>query len=144
MVSIDINISTIIQMVNFLVLLLALNYLLYRPIRGIIKKRAEKIAQLNNDIASSQEAVTSKEEELAAQRAVARTQGGETREELKAEGKAKERELIDAATAEMEKAVAEVREQVAKDIGQAREELKGEIRTFGTELAQKILGRSIQ
>lgn len=144
MVSIDINASLIWQIVNFLVLLVALNYLLYKPIRGIIKKRAEKIAGLNNEITSSQESIKLKEEEMEAERAHARDEGARTREEMKSEARAKEREIIDAATAEMEKTVAEMRAEIQGEIGKARDELKGQVQSFGTELAQKILGRSIQ
>ena len=144
MVSVIPDFSTFIQMANFLVLLVALNYLLYRPIRGIIKQRAEKIAQLNSDITSNQEGARAKEGELESRKVRARKHGAEMKDDMMAEGHAKEREIIDAATAEMEKAVAKVREEVAKDIGQAREDLKGQVQTFGLELAQKILGRSIQ
>ena len=144
MVSVTPDISTLIQMANFLVLLIALNYLLYKPIRGIIRQRSEKVAQLNSDITSNQEGARAKEGELESRRVQARKHGGEMKEEMKAEGHSREREIIEAATAEMEKAVAKVREEVAKDIGQAREDLKGQVQAFGLELAQKILGRSIQ
>ena len=144
MVSLEINASLIWQIINFLVLLVALNYLLYRPIRGILKKRAETVAQLSGEINSRREEAKAKEQELAEQQAEARRQGDVVREELKAEGRARERELIDAATSEMEETVARVREEIAQEMIQAREELKGEIESFGGELAQKILGRSIQ
>jgi F-type H+-transporting ATPase subunit b len=144
MVSIDIDSSLFWQIGNFLVLLVALNYLLYRPIRGIIKQRAEKVAQLNGDITSSEEGAKAKQAELEAEMAEARRQGAEVREEMKGEGHSKEREIIDAATAEMEKAVAKVREEISAEIGKARDELKGQVQSFGRELAQKLLGRSLQ
>lgn len=144
MVSIEINWSLAWQIGNFLVLIVALNYLLYKPIRGIIRQRAEKTAQLNSDITSSEEGSRSKAQELEARLAEARQEGVTTREEMKGEGHAKEREIVEAATAEMERAVAKVREEIAAEIGQARDELKGQVQSFGRELAQKILGRSIQ
>lgn len=144
MVDVRPNVSLFIQIVNFLVLMVALNYLLYRPIRGILKKRADKFASLNSDITTSRENEKAKQGELEAQLAEARRQGVDNKDEYKAEGRAKERELIEAATAEMEKAVAEVREQIAQQMGQARQELKDQVRDFGRDLAQKILGRSIQ
>ena len=144
MVSIDINASLFWQVGNFLLLLVALNYLLYKPIRGIIAKRAEKVAQLGSDITSSEEGVKAKAGELEAQLAEARKEGMTTREEMKSEGHDKEREIIDAATAEMEKTVAKIREEISAEIGAARDELKGQVQSFGQELAQKILGRSIQ
>ncbi len=144
MVSIDIDASLFWQIGNFLLLIVALNYLLYKPIRGIIAQRAEKIAQLGSDITSSEEGIKAKAEELEAQLAQARKEGMTTREEMKSEGHNKEREIIDAATAEMEKSVAKVRDEIAGEIGAARDELKGQVQSFGQELATKLLGRSIQ
>ncbi|MEW5914696.1 MAG: hypothetical protein AB1814_19230 [Thermodesulfobacteriota bacterium] len=144
MVSIDINASLFWQIANFLVLLVALNYLLYKPIRGIIRQRAEKVAQLSSDITSSQEGVKAREKEMATELAEARSDGAVVREEMKAEGHQKEREIIEAASKEMEAAVAKVRDQITAEIGQARDQLKGQVQSFGVELAQKILGRTIQ
>jgi F-type H+-transporting ATPase subunit b len=138
------NYSVFIQIVNFLVLLIVLNFVVLKPIRGILKQRQEKIAGLSGDITTSTEGVKSKESELDALRLEANKQGAEAREELKSKGQAEERKLIDAATAEMEESVAKVRAQVSEEIGQARDELKGQVQAFGVELAQKILGRSIQ
>lgn len=141
---IDINDSLFWQIGNFLLLMLLLNFVLYKPIRGILKKRAEKIAELNSDITTSQEGVKSKTQEMEAQKAEARRQGASVREDLKSEGRSVEREVIDAATKEMEESVAKVRDQISAEIGQARDELKGQVQSFGTDLAQKILGRTIQ
>ncbi|MCF8034207.1 MAG: ATP synthase F0 subunit B [Desulfarculaceae bacterium] len=144
MVSIDIDSSLFWQIGNFLVLLVALNYLLYRPIRGIIKQRAEKMAQLGSDITTSEEGAKAKEAEMEAELASARREGAEIREEMKGDAHGTEREIVDAATAEMEAAVAKVRAEIENEIGSARDELKGQVQTFGQELAQKILGRSLQ
>jgi F-type H+-transporting ATPase subunit b len=144
MVSIDIDWSLGFQIVNFLVLMLVLNAVLYKPIRGILQQRAEKIAQLNGEINASLEGVDAQAKALEAERAGARSQGAALREELKNAARGQERELITAATKEMEETVARVRQQIAAEIGGVREELKGQVQSFGRELAQKLLGRSIQ
>lgn len=144
MVSIDIDASLIFQIVNFLVLMAVLNVVLYKPIRGILKERAAKIAQLNGEITSGTEGAAAKLAALEAQRAASRKEGAGLKEELKAQGHAKEREIVQAATAEMEATVSKVRAEVTAEIAQARDDLKGQVQTFGVELAQKILGRSIQ
>ncbi|MCA1906374.1 MAG: hypothetical protein LDL11_07280 [Desulfarculus sp.] len=144
MVSIDIDWSLGFQIVNFLVLMLVLNAVLYKPIRGILRQRAEKIAQLNGEINASLESVDTQAKALEAERAGARSQGAALREELKNQARGQERELITAATKEMEETVARVRQQIAAEIGGVREELKGQVQSFGRELAQKLLGRSIQ
>ncbi|MCB2188317.1 MAG: ATP synthase F0 subunit B [Deltaproteobacteria bacterium] len=144
MVSIDIDVSLFFQMANFLILMVALNYLLYKPIRGIIRERAAKIAALGSDIASTEEGAQAKEREMERELAEARRQGAAARDEMKGEGHQREREIIDAATAEMGRAVEEVRSQIQADLGRARDELKSQVQVFGQDLAQKLLGRSIQ
>jgi F-type H+-transporting ATPase subunit b len=42
---IDLDYTFFVQLVNFLVILTVLNLILYRPIRGIIKKRAEVMSE---------------------------------------------------------------------------------------------------
>ena len=46
----NINITLLIQIVNFLVLLYIMNKILYRPIRGIIRKRQETIDEFTRKI----------------------------------------------------------------------------------------------
>jgi len=144
MVSIDITSSLIWQMANFLVLILAMNFILYKPIRGMLKKRAERMAGLSGEITAKEEGVRSRQEEMEAQLTEARRQGVATADEMKSEGRARERELIEDATKEMEETVARVRAEIQGELASAREELKGQVDAFGKELAEKILGRSIQ
>ena len=144
MVSIDIDMSLVFQIVNFLVLMFVLNTVLYKPIRGILQQRAEKFAQLNGEISRSLEGVDAQARALEAERASARGQGAALREEIKTAARGQERELISGATKEMEETVAKVRQQIASEIGGVREQLKGQVQAFGRELAQKLLGRSIQ
>jgi F-type H+-transporting ATPase subunit b len=144
MVSIDINASLLWQIANFIILIFVLNVVLYKPIRGILKERAAKFAQLNGEINAGVEGAAARAKELEDRRTESRRLGAQIREELKNEGRSKERELVQAATKEMEATVAKVRAEVAGEIGKAREELKAQVQSFGVELAQKILGRSIQ
>ena len=144
MVSIDVDASLLWQIANFLVLIFALNAILYKPIRGILKERAAKFAQLGSDISAGVDGAAAKTTELEDRRSESRRLGAALREELKNEGRTKERELVQAATKEMEATVAKVRAEIAGEIGKARQELKSQVQTFGVELAQKILGRSIQ
>ena len=136
--------AVLILMGNFIVLWIALHFLLFNPIRGILKQRAEKFAKLGSDIAASEEGTKSRAEQLEAERVEARRQGAQVKEEIKSQGHATEREVIEAATKEMEEVVSKVRTEIKSDIGAAREELKGQVNVFGVDLAQKILGRSIQ
>ena len=46
------DITLIIQMINFLILLFLLNLILFRPIRNIMKERNQIIQNFNSDITS--------------------------------------------------------------------------------------------
>ena len=144
MISIMPDVSVFIQIINFIVLVVALNYLLFKPIRGIIAQRAEKMAALNSEIETDSDSARSKGEQMDQELAEARRQGQGAKEGFKEEGHTQERQIIEEATKEMEKAVVEVREQITDEIGKARDELKTQVQQFGQDLAQKILGRSIQ
>lgn len=133
-----------ILMGNFIVIWIALHYLLFNPIRGILKQRAEKVATLGSDIAASEEGSRAKADQLEAERVEARRQGAQAKEDIKFQGLQTERDLIDAATKEMEEVVFKVRDEIKGDIAAAREDLKGQVQVFGEDLAQKILGRNIQ
>ncbi len=143
MVTIDINSSLLFQIANFLILLVVLNYLLYKPIRGILRQRAAKIAQLTSEITTSLEGAKSRQEEMDAHRRGALAQGAQLRQELLAEGRVRERELVAAAAAEGEARLSQVRAEAAAEVRRAREELKGQVRAFGEEMARKVLGRSL-
>ncbi len=51
---INIDQSLIFQIVNFLLLMLILNTLLYRPIRNILKQRADKVGLLEEEAKKAQ------------------------------------------------------------------------------------------
>ncbi|MBN2190552.1 MAG: ATP synthase F0 subunit B, partial [Candidatus Aureabacteria bacterium] len=47
---IDLNSTLLVQMVNFLLLILILNFLLYKPVFKIIEKRNKKIEESNEEV----------------------------------------------------------------------------------------------
>ncbi len=143
MVSIIPDSTLFIQMGIFLLLIFTLNVVLYKPIRGILRQRAEKKAELSSEITGSNEGVRAKTAEMEAMLAQARSQGREAREEFIGQGREEERSIIEAATREMEATVTSVREEIKKEIGQARDDLTAQVEAFGRDLASKILGRSI-
>jgi F-type H+-transporting ATPase subunit b len=140
---IDINVTLLIQMANFLVFLLLMNFVLYRPIRKAVAERKKLIADKQAGI-----------EELEAQvRAAllaydqglhdARRTGAQRIQELKAAGYDEEKELLRRSSEQTASQVQELRGKIKEDIATAQKELKQQIKTFAVDLAQKILGRKI-
>ena len=143
MVSISVDSSVIFQIVNFLLMILVLNYFLYRPIRGILQGRREKIEGFEADIDQN----TRKAEEcgvtVETRLTEARRDGFSQKEEIKGSGIEEEKRILDEANGEAEAAVSRIRAQIASEVGEAREALRADLEVFSRDLAQKILGRSL-
>jgi F-type H+-transporting ATPase subunit b len=138
------DITLLIQMINFLVLLVILNLVLFRPIRNVIKERNQIMQNFNAEITSltdeAQESMNKFE-----QRILEAKREGMTRiESLKDEGEEAEAALISATNQEVQARIEEARKQVESDIQEAREQLQAQVQAFSVAVSEKILGRSIQ
>ena len=140
---IDINISLFIQIANFLVFLVLMNFILYNPIRRIVAERKKLISDKQKEIedleAQARAALLDYDQKLQD----ARRTGAQKIQELKAAGYEQEKELLHRISDQTTATVHEMREKIQKDMSDARKELKQEVKTFSTDLAQKILGRKI-
>ncbi len=143
MIHISIDKSLFMQIVNFVLLIVILNSILYRPIREAIKRRMEKFKQDQDEITRLK---TEAEEKLRAfQMAIeeAKKKGMEQREALRQEAKAEEKTLLEGVYKEVEEQLAQVKEQISKDMEQVKAKLQGEAKKFAFEIAEKILGRPV-
>jgi len=139
---VNINMSVVIQIINFLVLIFIMNLVCYKPIRGILKQRRETIEGLEDAI----ETAIKKAEET--NRAFA-----EGIREARARGQKEKEALIQAAAAEESKIIARINEQaraeleevkkkISQDAEKVRQALQKEVDTFAEAISQKILGRA--
>ncbi|MBW2090620.1 MAG: ATP synthase F0 subunit B [Deltaproteobacteria bacterium] len=140
---IEINASLIFQIVNFLLMIVVLNYLLYRPIRGILKQRREKINSFESEIEALIQKADDRGVEIESRLTKARRDGFEKKEEIKGQGLDEEARVLDEANSRAEEALSKIKEQVKEEIAVAREALKEDLVIFSNDLAQKILGRSL-
>lgn len=139
---IDFDISFVIQLINFLIVLLVLNLLLFKPIRGIIKQRAEKMGAQMTDIEDFNEKAAQKLTNYEAQLQKARVQGAGLREEYKDEGQSTERELLEKAHGEAASRLASAREEIQGQARAALGELKKEVDSYAARATDKILGQA--
>ncbi|MBW1709141.1 MAG: ATP synthase F0 subunit B [Deltaproteobacteria bacterium] len=139
---IDINTSLIFQIVNFLLMIIVLNYLLYRPIRGVLKERREKIDGFESDIERMIQKANDRGADIESRLAEAKREGFNKKEEAKGQGLEEEKLVIDEANNQAEEALKKVKAQISEEIVVAREALKKDLEIFSADLARKILGRS--
>ena len=140
---INIDQSLIYQIINFLLLLLILNALLYKPIRNILKQRGEKVAGLTAEAQKAQTDMIQKEQDYQNRLQQARKEGFEQKNLFKLEGQEEEKRLLLQANQKIEAELTQNRQKIAQQVEEARNKLSGEIASFSQEIAQKILGRKI-
>ncbi|MBL7204052.1 MAG: hypothetical protein ISS63_06945 [Desulfobacteraceae bacterium] len=132
------------QIANFLVLLFILNLILFRPIRRVLAKREEEMNSRQKTIDDFQGQAEKNEKGIEEGVVQARKEGYAEKESLKSHGLEEEKEILQEAGAGVEQKLSAAKKEIETKIAVAREALEGQIASFSDELAQKILGRSIQ
>lgn len=139
---IELNVTFFIQMVNFLIILLVLNLILYRPIRGIIKKRADVMAQGLEEAekfsADADEKISTYQEKLNQ----ARKEANEIRMAKKEEGQSEESAMLENASSEASKIVQDAKEKITKEKESALSTLKAKVDEFAQKATDKVLGQA--
>ena len=137
------NLSVILQIGNFLVLIWALNIILYRPIRKIIQQRKEKFQSFETTIETYHSDIQEKDQAFTAGLKSARAKGLNQKDALLQEGIDQEKKLIEKVNAKAQAELSEVREKIAREAEATRASLQENIYEFADDISQKILGRAV-
>ena len=140
---IEINQSLIFQIINVLLLMLILNALLYKPIRTILKNRAEKMATLEAEANKARADMVQKDQDYQNQLQLARKEGFEYKNQLKLAGQEEEKKVLQEAGQQVDAQLDQNRQKIVQQVEAARRKLSAEVSSFSQEIAQKILGRTI-
>ena len=135
--------SVIIQIINFIFLIWALNILLYKPIRKILTQRKEKIDGLELSIITSDKDALAKDEAFAAGIKEARVKGLREKEVLVQQALDAEKTIIADINRKAQAELAEIRGKIKQDAEVARESLQKEVDNFANQICQKIIGRAV-
>ncbi len=139
---IEINFTFIIQLVNFLIVLLLLNVILYKPIRGILRKRAEIMSDKVDGIENFSSAAAEKLSTYEAELDNARLQAKEIRSEFKDEGYSREEDILAEASGDAGRLMKESREKIENERKTALASLKKEVDKMASLAADRILSKA--
>ncbi|MBW1935341.1 MAG: hypothetical protein JRI79_02245 [Deltaproteobacteria bacterium] len=135
--------TLIIQIINFLFLLFALNLVLYRPVRRILSQRREQMDGIQNQIGTLQSKSEQVAKEIEENVVGATKEGLREKETLKSSGYEYERGMLAEASSQAAQKIDQARKEIMESVLNARHSLERELADFSKELAEKILGRSI-
>jgi F-type H+-transporting ATPase subunit b len=133
--------TLILQIANFLVLLVVMNIILYKPIRGILAKRDEEMASRQKMIDDYQDRVKGNEEAIESGMVSARKEGYQEKESLKAQGQDEEKGVLQEAGAAVERKLTAAKQEIETKIAAARETLESEDFRFFQRTGRKNTGK---
>ncbi len=140
---ITMDITLVIQVINMIVLMFFLNSVLYKPVREILKKRAEKLAGMQGEISTFEKNARLRQEEVDAKMAKASGKAKAALDSARADAQAVGAAKIADIKAKADSEKAEQMANIKKQIEGATTELQGNLNDFATQMASKILGRSL-
>lgn len=140
---IELNLSFVIQMINFGILVLVLNVFLYKPIRKVLADRRQIIDSAREKTVSVDAEVQGKMEQYEARLHSAKAEAGARRAESLKLAQIEEVAVLEKARKQASDSLASIRERVAKEAGEARELLKKQAEVLSGDICEKILGRNL-
>src|SRR5271157_670584 len=134
----------LIQMVNFLLLIVILNLLLYKPILGIIDRRKKQAQDTEEEIKRLNQSVEQRMAAYEEKLRQAKTDALKKKTGIIKEGAEQAKGLIEAARGEIPGMMEQFHGEMNKEVSEARSILTGQSRKISVEIAEKLLGRSPQ
>ena len=140
---VSINETLIIELISFLIFLFLINRIMFRPLRGVMRQRDEKIDNLGQDIENSQTRLTDLHQQLKDQEKAAVEEANQHKESLENEGANQAGEILDQSRNEIE-SIRDQNERFINDqIAEARQTLHDEARQLAVNMMEKILDRRL-
>ena len=135
--------SLIVQAINFLLLLLILWKLLYKPFVAKMEERSAAIKKSLEEAQAARAEAQRQREEHAAKIQAAYAEAQAIRATALAEAAEEQRRLVEGARAEAGRLVESARAEMAQDVRRARQELRQEVADLSIAVAEKLIRRSL-
>lgn len=141
---INLDKSLLVQMVNFLILLLILWRLLYRPLLAKMHERTQAIQRSLEEAQAARAEIARQQEENTARLRQAHAEAASIRERALKDAGEEQKRLVEAARGEAQRLVDSAKAQLDADIRRARDDLRREVAELATAVAEKLLRKSLR
>src|SRR5688500_15789510 len=142
-VNVDLDASFVVQIVLFVVLLVALKPLLFDPMMRLFEEREERIDRTIEKARKTDEASSKALAKYEAILAKAREAGSAERDQLRGQGTKKEAEITAQVRSETATTLEQGRAAIANEAKDARAKLQIEAAGLGRAIASRVLGREV-
>jgi F-type H+-transporting ATPase subunit b len=141
---VNLDYTMLVQMANFILMIFILNAILYKPILEMIDKRKEQMDKSDGEVKRLREEVEQKLAEYEEKVRLAKLEALEQRNAIVKEGADLAKSTIEAVRSEIPLLMEQFNAKMGKEVEAARAILLSQSRKISLEIAEKVLGRSIQ
>ncbi|MDD2556929.1 MAG: ATP synthase F0 subunit B [Desulfuromonadaceae bacterium] len=141
---ISIDWTFLVQFTNFVVLMVILNVLLYRPLRNVMAQRKEGIEAKHQRARDLEVSINEKMERYEKSLHAAKVDAGQAATLIRKEAAKREATILGSARMEASGHLDLIKAQVAKQAEAARSGLKNETQVLAAAIAGKVLGRKVK
>jgi F-type H+-transporting ATPase subunit b len=132
-----------IQLVPFLVVLVGLHFIIFKPMLQILREREKRIVHDRREAEAMQDDVHQKMDELEGRLADARAQANAERRQLREEIRERSEEILGEAREEADRIVDQARAEIGREREAAQRTLAEESETLAREVATSVIGRTV-
>jgi len=141
---IELNLTLIIQLAIVLSLMGILSQVLFKPFLSILQERKDRVEGSEKKARELQLRTEELMERYRESIAAAQAQGATIREEIRKESLAAEMEILQKAMEKANHSIQQIKTKISEETMAARTGLKIQAQNLSREIAEKILGRSLQ
>ena len=140
---IDINIAFLYQLINFAILLVALNFILFKPMRAIMREREQGISGAFSDSKTAQDRAQALLEQYNVSLAEAKQKAAAAYNAFYQQGLDAQRDMIAAERTKAGELLDKARKEIADAAAAARSDLRKEAEALSRDISTKLLGRAV-
>ncbi len=140
---ITINETLVVILVSFLIFVMILNRLMFRPLNDTIRKREGHLNELDSDIKTAQKKATDLMAQLKEKEASARQEGQTLKSELETVANDQAKDVVDTARKTITDLKENTQNEVKAQVATAKKTIQHDAEQLSLEIMTKILGRGV-
>jgi F-type H+-transporting ATPase subunit b len=143
-ISVDVDLTFLVQLVLFVGLMLVLKPVLFDPMLRLFEERERRIEGAKLQARKIDEKSASALARYESEMSVARAAGNAERDKIRAEGIAREQEILATVRAATSKVIDQGKDAAQAEAERVRAALKGQAVEMARDLASRVLGREVR
>jgi F-type H+-transporting ATPase subunit b len=139
----SINETLIVQLLSFLIFLVIIKRVMFRPLRGMIKERGEHVHKIKDDISEAENEYQKLLDQIKVQESAVKTNAFAIRDKLEKAGNAEAAAIIESTRMEILDLKKKVGRELDDQISEVKAYIKKESEVVAAAIMEKILDRRL-